>query len=113
MKPSTFDNLVAAIGREAAEKLLEHFGGTRLYVPVRVIAGSPLTIAIGDSAAAGFSRHFGGECLQIPVDPEWGRLRGRIVELHRAGHSTLEITRHLRCSRRYVLRILAEPHSLR
>src|ERR1700758_1597626 len=57
----TFDNLVAALGREATEKLVAAYGGTRVYVPVRAAPESAFAVLIGHAAAEALSRYYGGE----------------------------------------------------
>ena len=105
----TFDNLVVALGLEAAEKLVAAYGGVRIYVPVRTAAEGAFATLIGHAAAEALSRHYGGERLDVPLVKRAPRvLRGEICRLRRDGMHVTAIARALGCTRRYVLRILAD-----
>src|SRR5216683_1956642 len=105
----TFDNLVVALGREAAEKLVAGYGGIRIYVPVRAAPEGAFATLIGHAAAEALSRHYGGERLDMPIAKRAPRvLRGEICRLRREGMHVTAIARALGCTRRYVFRILAD-----
>ncbi len=103
---STFDRLVDAIGRAAAEKLVEEFGGRRIYVPVTAAPESPIAMAIGIAAARTLSRIFGSERLDVPA--RMGALRERILRLRDNGNDVDTIARALRCTRQRVYQILGK-----
>ena len=108
----TIDNLVAVIGREAAEKLIGAYGGIRIYVPVRAAPDGAFAILIGYSAAEALSRYYGGERFDVPIAKRAPRaLRGEIRRLRGDGMPVTAIARALGCTRRYVFRILAEEES--
>jgi hypothetical protein len=105
----TFDNLVAVLGREAAEKLVAAYGGIRIYVPVRAAPEGAFAILIGHAAAEALSLHYGGERFDMPIAKRAPRVpRGEICRLRRNGMHVTAIARELGCTRRYVFRILAE-----
>lgn len=63
--------LAQVIGPEAAFRLAEAHGGTRIYVPHRT-AGSELARLIGEAEAAAMAREFrGGAQMKVPVAREW------------------------------------------
>ncbi len=101
---STFEKLVEAIGRQAAEQLIAEFGGRRIYIPVMVAPCSPIACAIGTGAAAKLSRHFGGDRIQLPVFTA----RRKITTLHAMGKCVDEIAAALSCTRRWVQRVIAD-----
>ena len=103
---ATFNDLVESIGRLAAEKLVDEFGGTRIYVPVSAQSGDEIACAIGLEAASKLSRTFGGERFYMPL---LARDSQRIEEIRRmsaAGASTADIARRLRCTERWVYRVI-------
>jgi Mor family transcriptional regulator len=108
----TFDNLVAALGREATQKLVAAYGGTRIYVPVRAAPESAFATLIGHAAAEALSRYYGGERFDVPIAKRGQRvLRGEICRLRRDGMHVTAIARALGCTRRYVFRILADQQT--
>jgi hypothetical protein len=64
--PETLQEIVQLIGMVATLKLVGKYGGTRLYVPKRVLTGHPLAALIGRKAADTLADYFGGEVLEIP-----------------------------------------------
>ncbi len=106
---STFDNLVVALGLEAAEKLVAAYGGIRIYVSVRAAPEGAFATLIGHAAAEALSRYYGGERFDVPIAKRGQRvLRGEICRLRRDGMHVTAIARALGCTRRYVFRILAD-----
>jgi hypothetical protein len=96
------DNL---IGEEMTAKLVQAFGGTRLYIPHIPRDGDALTETIGLEAAVRLAEVYGGDRVDIPnPNPR----RARIVELRSSGLSVDAIARALGCTRRRVFQVLAE-----
>ena len=96
-----------SIGGDAADKLIADLGGRRLYIPITPTSGSTIARSIGLLAALAMARAFGGDRLLIPVTSDHLRRRVRIVEM-RAGHVSISrIARELRCTERYVYKVLA------
>jgi Mor family transcriptional regulator len=107
----TIDGIVELVGVEAAHKLAQDFGGTRVYVPVAPHDAHPLARSIGTAAAAKIGASFGGEELEIPLiksRAQRRRDRERIICLHRAGKAIASIAREVRCSERHVYNVLSE-----
>ncbi len=105
----TFDNLMAVLGPDAAEKLVAAYGGIRIYIPVRAAPEGAFATLIGHAAAEALSRHYGGERFDVPIAKRAPRvLRGEICRLRHEGMHVTAIARALGCTRRYVFRILAD-----
>jgi hypothetical protein len=60
------EELAEAIGEEAALRLLETRGGTRVYIPHQPKATDSLAASIGLSAAIGLSQIYGGDRIEVP-----------------------------------------------
>ncbi|MDA8230364.1 MAG: hypothetical protein M0006_03405 [Magnetospirillum sp.] len=101
----TYDDLVALIGQDAAERLSEVRGGRGMYVPHRPGPASPLAAAVGQEAADILGRAMGGDELTVPVGP--GK-RARIRRLKRDGVPVSAIAADIRCTERFVYKVLAE-----
>ncbi len=108
-RSSILDGLTELIGEEAADKIIEKFGGTRLYVPHLPKLGDVLTGAVGNAAAQRLAQAFGGDRVEVPNPPP---RRTLIVHLRRAGLSVAAIARAVHCTRRRVFQILAEARTV-
>ena len=107
-RPSILNGLTELIGEEAADKLLEKFGGRRLYVPHLPQLGDVLTGAIGKAAAERLSELFGGDRVDVPNPTP---RRTLIVRLRGAGLSVDAIAGVVHCTRRRVYQVLAEARA--
>ena len=106
-RTSLYDQIGHSIGGDAADKLIADFGGRRLYIPVAPGPGDLITRSIGLSAAMEMARVFGGDRLLIPVTTDHARRRVQIVAM-RADHVSISrIAHELRCTERYVYKVLA------
>lgn len=103
IRPTFYDLIGDSIGDDAADKLIADFGGRRFYVPRAPAPGDPITRSIGLRAA----RAFGGDRIVVPVTSSHLRRRARIVAM-RADHVSIShIAQELRCTERYVYKVLA------
>jgi hypothetical protein len=107
VRTSLFDQIGHSIGDDAADKLIADFGGRRLYIPVARAPGDLVTRSIGLSAAMAMARVFGGDRLLIPVTSDQTRRRVRIVAMRADRVSISRIAHELRCTERYVYKVLA------
>lgn len=106
-RTSLYDQIGQSIGDDAADKLIADFGGRRLYIPVTPAAGDLVSDSIGLPAAKAMARTFGGDRLLIPVTSNRARRRVRILKM-RADHVSISrIAHELRCTERYVYKVLA------
>jgi Homeodomain-like domain-containing protein len=104
---SLYDQIVRSIGAHAAEKLIADFGGRRLYILIAPGPDDQVTKSIGLIAALAMARSFGGDRLMIPSTNDHARRRARIIAM-RADHISIpRIARQLRCTERYVYKVLA------
>jgi hypothetical protein len=62
--------LVALIGEEALVRLAEAFGGTRLFVPVKMTARHEIAKAIGIEAARKLSDRIAPDVIRVPLARE-------------------------------------------
>jgi hypothetical protein len=106
-RPKLYDQICHSIGGDAADKLIADFGGRRLYIPIAPGPSDQLTRSIGLMAALAMARVFGSDRLLIPVTSDHLRRRARIVAM-RADHVSISrIAHQLRCTERYVYKVLA------
>ena len=87
--PPLTEVLKELIGERAYLALVEHYGGTRLFVP-KEPERSELGDAIGETAAAKLAQARGAEYIKVPLDRE---LRAR--HYRRQGLSNAAIARRL------------------
>jgi Mor family transcriptional regulator len=106
-RSSRLQAITDVVGAEAAAKLVSDFGGRRIYVPQVPARGDLLARSIGLAAETRLSRVYAGDRLDIPARPEPASRRARIFVLRRGGDSISTIARRLRCTERYVYKVLA------
>ncbi len=102
-----YNQIGLSIGGDAADKLIADLGGRRLYIPITPTSGSTIARSIGLLAALAMARAFGGDRLLIPVTSDHLRRRARIVAMRAERISISHIARELRCTERYVYKVLA------
>jgi Homeodomain-like domain-containing protein len=107
MRHTLYDQIGDSIGGDAADKLIADFGGRRLYIPRAPERGDLITRSIGLLAALTMARVFGGDRILIPATTTHARRRARIVTLRAEHVSISHIARELRCTERYVYKVLA------
>lgn len=69
--PAELHYLSDLIGPEATLRLIEAFGGTRLYVPKAPNQGSRLAHAIGLDAARALATAWGRDTMLVPIARAW------------------------------------------
>jgi len=104
---SLYDQIEREIG-DLAGKLIADFGGQRLYIPIAPAPGDRVTSSIGLDAALAMARTFGGDRLVVPVTNDHARRRARILAMRKNHVSVRRIARQLRCSERYIYKVLAD-----
>ena len=106
--PPMLADLATTIGTAATLKLLDRFGGTRLYVPGRVGDEHPLVFAIGKEAADKLVAVYGRERIDVPRASEmWRASRDAdIRDRYRAGETAAELARYYQVTERTIYRIL-------
>ncbi len=108
---SLFDQIGRSIGDDLADKLIADFGGRRLYVPIAPAPGDRITSSIGLSAAIAMARTFGGDRLMIPHSSYHARRRAQIIAMRANNASISRIAHQVRCTERYVYKVLALERS--
>jgi hypothetical protein len=107
VRTTLYDQIVHSIGADAADKLIADFGGRRLYIPIAPAPGDLLARSIGLIPALAMARVFGSDRLLIPVTSDHARRRVRIVAMRAEHVSISHIAQELRCTERYVYKVLA------
>jgi hypothetical protein len=99
------ERLIELLGELGATRLIEVFGGARIFVP-RPGSDSYAQVAakLGGETAAKFCAEFGD--MRVTIPQRLIATRDQILKLKRT-HSAPEIARELRCSERYVYTVLA------
>jgi hypothetical protein len=106
-RTTLYDQISHSIGGDAADKLIADFGGRRLYIPIAPGPGDLLTRSIGLLPALAMARVFGSDRILVPVTSTHLRRRVRIAAM-RANHVSISrIAAELRCTERYVYKVLA------
>lgn len=98
----------ALVGPEAIAKIMQSYGGTRLYIPVRMQADHPLSRLVGYAAAIALSDAYGGqEHFDVPKGDASDRLcRDKsILEDRKAGLSGKQVAMKYRLTERQVRNI--------
>lgn len=75
-EPSTIDDIIEAIGLEAAQELIDARGGTEISVPVRA-EGSLMASIIGVHSTHRMIRQFGHGRITLPI----AGVRGVVAEM--------------------------------
>jgi Mor family transcriptional regulator len=109
--PSLYNQIERTIGDHLADKLIADFGGQRLYIPHAPALYDRVTTSIGLRAALKMARAFGGDRIVVPVASDLARRRAQILTMRSEQLSISRIARRLRCSERYVYKILAAEHA--
>ena len=103
--PELLAEIEGIVGRDAAIKLSDACGGTRIYMPAHVPDEHWLTETIGIDAARKLAKHFTferrGLRLDMPMTPSWIH----VDTLTTAGASAREIALQLGIHQRTVHRI--------
>ncbi len=110
--PKSLANIVRAIGMPATLKLIERYGGSRVYVPEpkHITVDHAIARAIGFDAARALSRLAGDERIEVPRAAGAFRLaRDRLIlrESRTASVSKLALKYHL--SERQIYQIRRSP----
>jgi Mor family transcriptional regulator len=104
---SVLDAITRLLGPAAVAALVEQFGGRRIYIPFAAARGDLLNRAIRLGQARKLAKVFGGDRIYVPADLGHARRRTRIAIMRERGLSVTAIARTLRCTERYVYKVLA------
>lgn len=107
--PESLHDLVDAIGLQATLRLVEAFGGCRIWVPAEIEEDHAIAKAVGFLAARKLAAHCGLSQLTIPRAVEAVRAARNVeIRTRRAdGASTAELARDYALTERAIWRILA------
>ena len=111
LEPTITEELTAVIGPALVAQLICDFGGREIYVPKAPGQHHPLTVSIGAEAALLLIRAgFAGINLKLPLPRDKAQ---RILALHESGKRRRDIARDVRCTERWVYRVLADHSAAR
>jgi DNA-binding transcriptional regulator LsrR (DeoR family) len=102
--PPEIAHFVEALGEPATLRLIEEFGGTRLYVPTGDRAIADLGRRIGIDGAQALRVLCGYDRIRVPVAKAW---RARIYRAR--GMSCAEIARKLGMTEKHIQTLAASP----
>lgn len=109
MTSRTLDQLNERIGEAGALRLIRHFGGRRLYVPLRIADRHPIRLSLGNVIADKLEIEYGGLWID-PVPRDDVALRDdrddEILRQIKAGDSAQEVARRFGLSPRSIQRIV-------
>jgi len=103
----TLDWLEELLGKEAAAKLVESFGGRDLYIPEKVYDSHIITKTIGRDAMSILCFHHAKENVEIPKGIK--DKKPRVLALINKGISKSEAARRVGVSTRYVRMVTNTP----
>lgn len=64
--PGSLSDVIDVIGIDATLRLVEHLGGTRLYIPEAITPEHPVVAMLGHHNGFALAERFGGEQLLLP-----------------------------------------------
>lgn len=96
------------VGEEAADRLCEVLGGTRIYVPAAPGEHHPISVAVGAEAATLIAEHFHRTVLVLPKPKS---RQERVLEMRKAGRPVREIALATGYTEGHVYALLAEDRS--
>ncbi len=101
-------DVAEALGLPLAQALVDHFGGTRLYVPARLKDHHAVIKKLGQDQAKELASEFGGMEIDVPMHlfNEAKARRKLVIKLHGTKHTIASIARAARCTERQVYDIL-------
>jgi Mor family transcriptional regulator len=104
-------DIIEAIGLGGAMKLVEHFGGTRIYLPLpeNVTSDHEIARVIGVDETRALAKLWGQERPSIPLAKRHLRaIMKTEVQRDKDSHTVPELARKYRTTERSIYRLLAE-----
>jgi hypothetical protein len=107
--PQILGELQDLIGTAATLKLVEMFGGTRVFVPANVTAQTGLAHLVGLDNARKLAAVYAGTRLSIPRYRTWlcAARNGEVRQRHRGGETVAQLARAFDLTERHIWNILA------
>jgi hypothetical protein len=102
--PKLLRRIARASSLEAALRLAEKMGGTRIYVPAKMLCSHELVRCMGEAGGRALGELFGGSYIVVPLDPRAGQ-HARVRAIRRGirdDRSSNAIAREVGCTRRAV-----------
>ncbi|MEQ9132671.1 MAG: Mor transcription activator family protein [Salinisphaeraceae bacterium] len=107
--PEMARELVEVIGLAGTLMLIEHFGGTRLYVPQSLPDDHQLVALLGREKAEALCDRFGGDNPDIPraYRAVQAALYTNIARAYANGASARDLARRHHCTERWIYYVVA------
>lgn len=112
--PGVLREMVSCIGLQATLRIVEHYGGVRLYVPVEIEADHPIAQMIGLDAARKLAAEYGGQDhFDIPRAAAALRaVRARQIRADRAtGMTHRALARKYHLTERWIRHVLGDEET--
>ena len=107
---SVLQDLLSVLGEDGLLRLLEQYGGVRLYVPRRMPPEHALARGLGWETAQALCQFAGSGELRVPTGRHW-RARARYAQiraLRAQGMSLRELARRFLLSERHICTVLEQ-----
>ena len=110
--PPIYRDMVEQLGYQVAQKLVDHYGGARVYIPLaaNLRAEHDLVKIFGYQMARFIAKTYGGRLLEVPTKSTEARhdRNELILSAHRSGARANTIARQFGLSRSTVDRVIAK-----
>lgn len=106
--PKIIRDVATVIGTKGAKKLMETYGGVRIFIPKKMSNQHKLAVMLGPNLAKKMSMHFGGESIQVPKGAAVTRgIRNHeIVNLYGKGTRVCDLAMDFALTERQIYTIL-------
>lgn len=78
--------LAEVIGQANVLALCKALGGTKVYIPAKILPSNPIALAIGIRAAGFLAEHYHGTQIDLP---KAHHRRQRVIEMAKSGEMTI------------------------
>ena len=106
--PGIYQDMAQTIGDDATAKLVEQYGGTRLYIPYKLNPEHPLCQLLGHETSQQLSSEYGGMTVEIPraIMLQIRKRNELIMADSAAGMSQSKLARKYRLTERTIRKII-------
>lgn len=111
--PASVVDLLVVIGLDGVTRLMENFGGTRIWIPFEYHPGDAISKTLGEEATRRLIRYARLQQILVPIGAQARRkARDRVLIARRAEGATVrELAKEYRLGERAVWRILKKAEA--